>query len=182
MHLPDPLQKMIRATVLASAALFSSTPAHALQASDYQRAERVHDSHLRGALRNASVLPNWLPDGRFWYEREDAQGRRQAVLVDPATARRQILFEPTALDTAVAPFAASGPRLRLASVQVVDAGLRLRFNGEVPSIASGHAGNARARRIRCRRPTHCLHPLAMRGCRCAATIYGCTRQEPWHAR
>ncbi|KAG1080432.1 hypothetical protein G6F40_015881 [Rhizopus arrhizus] len=39
---------MIRATVLASAALFSSTPAHALQASDYQRAERVHDSHLRG--------------------------------------------------------------------------------------------------------------------------------------
>ncbi|HGM5919006.1 TPA: prolyl oligopeptidase family serine peptidase [Stenotrophomonas maltophilia] len=132
MHLPDPLQKMVRATVLASAALFSSTPAHALQASDYQRAERVHDSHLRGALRNASVLPNWLPDGRFWYEREDAQGRRQTVLVDPATARRQILFEPTALDTAVAPFAASGPRLRLASVQVVDAGLRLRFNGEVP--------------------------------------------------
>lgn len=132
MRLPDPLRTTVHATVLTCAALFSSVPAHALRTTDYQRAERVHDSHLRGALRNASVLPNWLPDGRFWYEREDAQGRRQAVLVDPATARRQILFEPAALDTAVAPFAASGPRLRLASVQAVDAGLRLRFSGEVP--------------------------------------------------
>lgn len=130
MHLPYPLQMTVRAAVLACAALFSSAPAHALQATDYQRAERVHDSHLRGALRNASVLPNWLADGRFWYEREDAQGRRQAVLVDPANAMRTILFEPDVLDAAVAPLGASGPRLRLNSVQVLHDGLRLQFNGE----------------------------------------------------
>ncbi len=58
-----------------------------LQAADYQRAERVHDSHLRGALRNASVLPHWLADGRFWYEREDTQGRRQAILVNQSRLR-----------------------------------------------------------------------------------------------
>lgn len=132
MHVPDPLLTSVRAAVLAGAALFSTNAAHALQAADYQRAERVHDSHLRGALRNASVLPNWLPDGRFWYERDDAQGRRQAVLVDPLQATRKVLFEPAALDSAVAPFGASGPHLRLASVQATDDGLRLRFSGAVP--------------------------------------------------
>ncbi len=130
MHLPEPLRRAVCAAAMICTALFSSSPAHALQAADYQRAERVHDSHLRGALRNASVLPNWLADGRFWYEREDAQGRRQAVLVDPAHATRQILFESTALDAAVASLGTSGPRLRLASVQVLDEGLRLRFSGE----------------------------------------------------
>ncbi|TIE17388.1 peptidase [Stenotrophomonas maltophilia] len=130
MHLPYPLQMTVHAAVLACAALFSSAPAHALQAADYQRAERVHDSHLRGALRNASLLPNWLADGRFWYEREDAQGRRQAVLVDPANAMRTILFEPDVLDAAVAPLGTHGPRLRLNSVQVLHDGLRLQFNGE----------------------------------------------------
>lgn len=130
MHVPDPWLMPVRAAVLAGVALLSSLPAHALQAADYQRAERVHDSHLRGALRNASVLPNWLADGRFWYEREDAQGRRQAVLVDPVQATRQVLFEPPALDRAVASLGASGQHLRLASVQVQDDGLRLRFSGE----------------------------------------------------
>ncbi len=132
MHVPDPLLTPVRAAVLACAALFPPQAVHALQAADYLRAERVHDSHLRGALRNASVVPNWLADGRFWYERDDAQGRRQAVLVDPLQATRKVLFEPAALDSAVAPFGASGPHLRLASVQATGDGLRLRFNGEVP--------------------------------------------------
>lgn len=132
MLVSDPLRMFVGTALLACVALLSAHSAHALQAADYQRAERVHDSHLRGALRNASVLPHWLDDGRFWYEREDAQGRRQAVLVDPAKARRQILFEPAALDAAVAPLGANGPRLRLASVQQADSGLRLRFSGELP--------------------------------------------------
>ncbi|MCU1002130.1 DPP IV N-terminal domain-containing protein [Stenotrophomonas maltophilia] len=132
MYVPAPLRLPFCAAILAFAGVISIASAQPLQPSDYQRAERVHDSHLRGALRNASIMPNWLADGRFWYEREDAQGRRQAVLVDPAQATRQILFEPDALDTAVAPFGASGPRLRLASVQVMGDGLRLRFSGEMP--------------------------------------------------
>ncbi|HIE5095112.1 DPP IV N-terminal domain-containing protein [Stenotrophomonas maltophilia] len=132
MHVPDPLWMPVRAALVACAALFPLHPVHALQAADYQRAERVHDSHLRGALRNASVVPNWLADGRFWYEREDALGRRQAVLVDPARAARQVLFEPAALDSAVAPLGASGPRLRLANIQLTGDGLQLRFSGEMP--------------------------------------------------
>lgn len=130
MYVSDPPLMPVRAALLACAALFPIHAAHALQAADYQRAERVHDSHLRGALRNASVLPHWLADGRFWYERETTQGRRQAVLVDPVQATRQILFEPDALEVAVAPLGASGPRLRLNNVQVLDGGLRLQFNGE----------------------------------------------------
>lgn len=130
MYVSDPPLVPVRAALLACAALFPIHAAHALQAADYQRAERVHDSHLRGALRNASVLPHWLADGRFWYERETTQGRRQAVLVDPVQATRQILFGPDALDAAVAPLGASGPRLRLNNVQVLDGGLRLQFNGE----------------------------------------------------
>ncbi|WP_295566300.1 DPP IV N-terminal domain-containing protein [uncultured Stenotrophomonas sp.] len=132
MLVSDPPRTRLLAAVFACIAFFPTHTAHALRAADYQRAERVHDSHLRGALRNASVLPHWLGDGRFWYEREDAQGRRQAVLVDPAKASRQVLFEPAALDAAVATFGASGPRLRLANVQVADDGLRLQFSGEVP--------------------------------------------------
>ncbi|MBL2545364.1 S9 family peptidase, partial [Klebsiella pneumoniae] len=50
--------------------------------------------------------------------------------VDPIQATREILFEPDALDAAVAPLGASGPRLRLNNVQVLDDGLRLQFNGE----------------------------------------------------
>ncbi|WP_180867682.1 S9 family peptidase [Stenotrophomonas maltophilia] len=130
MLVSDPLRMFVGTALLACVGLLSAHSAHALQAVDYQRAERVHDSHLRGALRNASVLPHWLDDGRFWYEREDAQGRRQAVLVDPIQATRQILFEPDALAAAVAPLGASGPRLHLNSVQVLDDGLRLQFNGE----------------------------------------------------
>ncbi|WP_171956245.1 S9 family peptidase [Stenotrophomonas maltophilia] len=130
MHVPAPLRFPLCAVVLAFIDGCSTVSAQPLQPSDYQRAERVHDSHLRGALRNASVVPNWLADGRLWYEREDARGRRQAVLVDPLQATGEVLFEPAALDSAVAPFGASGPRLRLASVQATDDGLRLRFSGE----------------------------------------------------
>lgn len=132
MHVPAPLRFPLCAVVLAFIDGCSTVSAQPLQPSDYQRAERVHDSHLRGALRNASVVPNWLADGRFWYEREDARGRRQAVLVDPLQATGKVLFEPAALDSAVAHFGASGPRLRLASVQATDDGLRLRFSGEAP--------------------------------------------------
>ena len=152
MHVSDPLLMPVRAALLACAALlFPIHAAHALQAADYQRAERVHDSHLRGALRNASVLPHWLADGRFWYERENTQGRRQAVLVDPVQVTRQILFEPDVLDAAVAPLGASGPRLRLNSVLVLDDGLRLQFNGEATI-------NCQWPRLRCMAAQQALPP------------------------
>ncbi len=183
MHVSDPLLMPVRAVLLACAALlFPIHAAHAQQAADYQRAERVHDSHLRGALRNASVLPNWLADGRFWYEREDTQGRRQAVLVDPVHATRQILFEPDALDAAVAPLGASGPRLRLNSVQVLDEGLRLRFSGEAAIRCNGHACSAFVRRMQCQRPMRCHRPAVMPGCRYAITTCGCSHPEWQHER
>lgn len=180
MHVPAPLRFPLCAVVLAFIDGCSTVSAQPLQPSDYQRAERVHDSHLRGALRNASVVPNWLADGRFWYEREDARGRRQAVLVDPLQATGEVLFEPAALDSAVAPFGASGPRLRLASVQATDDGLRLRFSGEAlidcrwPRWQCAPSQDAMPPQMRC------FRPLAMPGCRCATTICGCSRPERQH--
>ncbi|MGF6419829.1 dipeptidyl-peptidase-4 [Stenotrophomonas sp. AN71] len=130
MHVPAPLQFRLYAAVLACAGIFSSATAQPLQPADYQRAERVHDSHLRGVLRNASILPNWLDDGRFWYEREDIHGRRQGVLVDPVQATRQILFDTATLDHVADSLSASGQHLRLANVQLLADGLRLQFGGD----------------------------------------------------
>ncbi len=177
MHVSDPLLMPVRAALLACASLFPIHAAHALQAADYQRAERVHDSHLRGALRNASVLPQWLADGRFWYEREDTQGRRQAILVDPIQATRQILFEPDALDAAVAPLGASGPRLRLNNVQVLMMACACGSTARRRSTANGHACSARPHNRHCRRLMHCRRPAVMPGCRYATTTCGCSALE-----
>ena len=58
-------------------------------AEDYARAERVLDGHLRGKVRNATVLPNWLDDGRFWYRHQTAQGSTDYLLVDPRVPSRE---------------------------------------------------------------------------------------------
>ncbi|WP_282294966.1 DPP IV N-terminal domain-containing protein [Stenotrophomonas sp. PS02289] len=70
-------------------------------ADDYARAERVLDANLRGKVANAAVRPNWLPDGRFWYPREDASGHGEVVLVDPALGSRHVVADGAALQASV---------------------------------------------------------------------------------
>ncbi|WP_425599688.1 prolyl oligopeptidase family serine peptidase [Luteimonas abyssi] len=96
--------------VLTSMAAFAATgsaiaapPRSSPNADDYARAERVLDTRLRGSVRNATVTPHWLPDGRFWYRRHrgNAQEGIEFVLVDPTTSARQPLFDPEALRSAL---------------------------------------------------------------------------------
>lgn len=60
----------------------------ALTAADYARAEKMLRFNLDQLVDRASVSPNWLPDGRFWYRVLTPTGS-EFVLVDPATGRRQ---------------------------------------------------------------------------------------------
>ena len=67
----------------------------------YQRAERVLDQRLRGKVRNATVAPRWLEDGRFWYARQEHDGRTRYLLVDPAASTRTALFDQDVMQAAL---------------------------------------------------------------------------------
>lgn len=67
----------------------------------YQRAERVLDQRLRGKVRNATVAPHWLEDGRFWYARQEDDGRTRYLLVDPAASTRTALFDQNVMQAAL---------------------------------------------------------------------------------
>ena len=70
-------------------------------ATDYSRAEFVLDANLRGKVANATVRPQWLRDGRFWYQRADASGHSEVVLVDPAHGTRQVVADAAAPQASV---------------------------------------------------------------------------------
>ncbi|WMJ71373.1 prolyl oligopeptidase family serine peptidase [Stenotrophomonas sp. 24(2023)] len=124
--MPHPLS-CIRRSLGILVFLLASPAAHALDAAAYQQAERVHDTRLRSVLRNTSVHPVWLADGRFWYERQDASGRSEPVLVDPARAARQVLFDADQLRAAITALVAAPQQLRTLDVQPDGPGLRLRL-------------------------------------------------------
>ncbi|GMV20890.1 MAG: putative dipeptidyl peptidase IV [Acidimicrobiia bacterium] len=65
----------------------------ALTAADYDRAVRMLAQNVNGLVVNASVNPNWLPDGRFWYTRTGANGEEN-VLIDPVARTREIVATP----------------------------------------------------------------------------------------
>ncbi len=80
--------------LLLAAVVGAGTVAHAASpdAEAYTRAERVLDYNLRGKVLNATVSPQWLADGRFWYRRQEKDGASY-VLIDPAKASRGALFD-----------------------------------------------------------------------------------------
>ena len=100
-------------SVVLLTALPSWTAAQAPQvtAADYARAEQFLRQHTAPLVLRASVRPTWLPDGRFWYRNDIAEGA-EFVLVDPARRRRTRAFDHEALaaalsaarDTTYAPF------------------------------------------------------------------------------
>ena len=59
----------------------------AVTAADYARAEKFLTPALTGLVVGGSVLPNWLPDGRFWYRNQTLAGN-EVVVVDPAKKTR----------------------------------------------------------------------------------------------
>jgi dipeptidyl-peptidase-4 len=104
---------------------------------DYQRALGLAQRTENTVFR-ASVAPQWIPagDGRFWYRVATAPDRAEHVFVDPRTAAREPLFDPTVLASRLTAAGASGVEagsLRLDALSVELEGdrriLRFRHGG-----------------------------------------------------
>ena len=89
---------------LLALALPGLAQAEAPMAEAYQRAARVLDANLTGAIRNAEVTPHWSADGKsFWYRRDAASGNGEGqewLVVDARTGARTKPFDAAALRTA----------------------------------------------------------------------------------
>jgi dipeptidyl aminopeptidase/acylaminoacyl peptidase len=65
----------------------------ALNASDYERAEKFMGYNTNRLVLHSEVRPNWLPDDRFWY-RVTMENGQQVVLIDPGKAGRSSFNPP----------------------------------------------------------------------------------------
>ena len=70
-------------------------------AADYARAERFLPPATMPLVFGLSVLPNWLPDGRFWYRRITGPEINEFVLVDPVQRTRQTAFDHARIASAL---------------------------------------------------------------------------------
>ena len=88
----------------AALAIAIASPAPALaQTVDYSRAERFLTWNTQPLIAGASVSPNWMETGdtdRFWYRNNTGSGY-EFVLVDPAAASRDRLFDHYRLASAM---------------------------------------------------------------------------------
>ena len=71
-----------------------------LTADDYERAERFLGQHTNPLVYNATVRPQWLDDGRFWY-RNTIAGGHEFVLVDPVSAEKGRAFDHSRMSAAL---------------------------------------------------------------------------------
>src|SRR5215472_13759844 len=78
-------------TVLAAPAAVAQQP-RALTADDYAHAERLMGYNVNQLVSNGAVRATWLPDGRFWYRNQIAEGA-EFILVDPARKTRERAFD-----------------------------------------------------------------------------------------
>ncbi|MSR35945.1 MAG: S9 family peptidase [Gemmatimonadetes bacterium] len=76
-----------------------------VSSADYARAEGFLAQATGPLVYGATVNPQWLGDGRFWYRTATAAGTR-FIVVDPARRTRAPLFDPDRLAAALS--AASG--------------------------------------------------------------------------
>lgn len=72
--------------VLLSSSLYAQT-AKQLTARDYEAAEKMLTKNVVGHIERASVNPQWLANGKFWYSNQ-ATGTATYVLVDPETGKK----------------------------------------------------------------------------------------------
>ena len=72
---------------VSAANLFAQNAPRALTAADYDRAVKMLNFNTNMMVDRAVVRPNWLPDGRFWYQVLTTEGR-EFVLVNPADGKR----------------------------------------------------------------------------------------------
>jgi len=84
----------------ASIALSQQQTAISLTAADYQRAEKFMGYNTNQLVDRATVLPNWLPEDRFWYRVLTAQGS-EFILIDPARGTSVPVFDQAKLAAAL---------------------------------------------------------------------------------
>ncbi len=70
----------------------SGNPVSVMTPADYARAERFMGYNTTALVDRSGVRPNWLPDERFWYRSQSAQGN-EFILVNPANGTRQMAFD-----------------------------------------------------------------------------------------
>lgn len=86
---------LVFALTVAGASVFAQEQQRVVTAADYDRATRMLAPALNGLVVGGTVNPNWLPDGRFWYERTTLTGTEN-VVVDPARGTRETVATPPA--------------------------------------------------------------------------------------
>jgi dipeptidyl-peptidase-4 len=97
--------------VATAPAAAQQAPQRVLTEDDYARAEQFLGQNTSPLVFGASVRPNWLEDGRFWYRNTIPEGA-EFVLVDPERRMRDRAFDherlaaalSAAADTAYDPF------------------------------------------------------------------------------
>ena len=72
---------------LISTSVFAQK-SEALTAEDYARAEKMLGFSTSQLVDRGSIRPNWLPDGRFWYQVLTPTGK-EFVIINPATGERK---------------------------------------------------------------------------------------------
>ncbi|MBT7502741.1 MAG: hypothetical protein HN645_07455, partial [Gemmatimonadales bacterium] len=86
-----PFAVLLLFALVATPSLAQNTPRQ-VTAEDYARAERQLQQHTSPLVFGGAVSPNWMDDGRFWYENQTSEGS-EFVLVEPAEARRTVAFD-----------------------------------------------------------------------------------------
>jgi dipeptidyl-peptidase-4 len=122
----------------------SGPPAAAVTAADYARAEKFLAGPLTSLVVGGSVSPNWLPDDRFWYRNQTADGF-EFILVAPATRSRGPAFDHAKLAAALAAAAggAVNPRqLPFQSIQLSPDGKSVAFDHDKRRWSCDVQGNA----------------------------------------
>ena len=71
-----------------------------LTADDYARAERFLTANTNPLVYGATVRPQWMDDGRFWY-RNTVPGGVEFVMVDPTSAEKGRAFDHERLASAM---------------------------------------------------------------------------------
>ena len=95
-----PVLALAAATLPHPAPLPAQPPPTTVTAEDYARAESFLAAATSPLVLGASVQPNWLPGGRFWY-RNTIPGGAEFILVDPSTRTREPAFDHERLAAAL---------------------------------------------------------------------------------
>jgi hypothetical protein len=88
------------ALFITTAPAFAQQPQRALTTDDYARAEQFLGQSTRPLVFGASVRPNWLESGRFWYRNTIPEGA-EFVLVDQERRTRARAFDHERLAAAL---------------------------------------------------------------------------------